>query len=117
MSKWIQHPTQSPTVGLILDRVHLLSSGDHRSACKRIRFVNNQRKPHRGSIAERLRAEVGMLHRFVSDKEAITANLELHHNVSVWTLSTLDLGRAKRTFVELNRLGARRTASVKERLV
>jgi hypothetical protein len=75
MSKWIHYPTQAPTIRLILDRVHLLSSGGHRSACNRLRFVNDQRKPHGRSVAERLWAEVGMLHRFVGDKEAITTNL------------------------------------------
>src|SRR5215471_4708264 len=106
MAEWIHQATESPTVGLIRDRIHLLSPEGYGLACKRVRVVNDQRQPHRGSITERLRTEIFMLHGFICDKEAVTANLELHHNASIWTLSTVDLGRAKRTFVELNRLFA-----------
>jgi len=83
-----------------------LSSGGHCLACNRIRFVNNHRQPHRRSIAERLRAEVSILHRFVRHKEAITANLELYDNVPVWTLSAMEFACAKGAFVEVNCLCA-----------
>src|SRR6516165_7782069 len=97
---------QAPAIWLIRYRIDQLGPCRDGLRYLRVRIVNNECQSHRGTVVERLRAEVGIFGRLVRDEKAAAANFELRDNVAVRAFDAVDFLCAERAFVKLDRRGS-----------
>src|SRR5262245_41523349 len=101
MAEWVGHAAQAPAIRL-LDRDDLARAGGDRSREHRIRIRYGQDHPN-GTTAQRLWAEVAVLRRLVGHPKLGAGDRQPRHHRATGIFHAVDLDRAERRFVELDR--------------
>ena len=112
MPERICEASLSEAIGLISDRKHLYGACCHRLRRGRVRLLDEKVQPDACS-AQRLRAEIERLRRFIYDTEPCLADRQIDHELPVRRIDPRDLDRAERRLIELHRSG--RTSHSKNR--
>jgi hypothetical protein len=105
MPEGIHHPSNPPSVRLVLNRVDHFGSGTHRLGGEGIRIIDDQDHP-RGAAVQRCRAVVSMRRRFVGHPELCLAHGQPGDDGYAVLTDTKELVRSERLFVELHCLRA-----------
>lgn len=104
MPERIGEASLSEAIGLISDRKHLYGACCHRSRRGRVRLLDEKVKPD-GRSAQRLRAEIERLRRFIDNTEPGLADCQIDHELPVRRLDPRNLHGVERRLIELSRSG------------
>ena len=110
MPERICEASLSETIGLISDRKHLYGACCHCLRRGRVRLLDEKVKPDARS-AQRLRAEIERLRRFIYNPEPCLADRQIDHELPVRRVDPRDLDGAERRLIELHRSGRTSTVS------
>ena len=101
MTKGIEYSPEPPTMTLPDGKDFTCTGGDRLSA-DRVRIFRDQEHAH-GTTAERLRTEVQVAGRFISNPELGTTDGQLRDDRPVWTIHSVKFDGTERFLVEVDR--------------
>jgi hypothetical protein len=101
MAEWIDDAANAPAIFLIGDGMHGSGSGFDCAIEDCVGIIDHKNHAN-SSAAQRLRAEILVLWRFVCDPEVAISNRELRDYASVGPIKAKDFARAEGLFVKGN---------------
>src|SRR5262245_4838306 len=102
MSKWIDNPSNTPAVRVVLHGRDNFGAGFNRSCESRIGGIDDENHAHR-TAAKRFRAEIGVRRRLIREPEFRSVHRQTSHHFATLACDTEQLLGIESLLVKLNR--------------